>query len=70
MVRAALAIVSFVTLFVLVLYYEYLQWFVHPEYTRPEMFWAYWHILALSAPFAIMLFIALPGGETKRKARR
>lgn len=23
-------------------YLAYLQWWVHPELTRPEFFWAYW----------------------------
>jgi hypothetical protein len=28
--------------FAMSFYLGYLQWRVHPEYTRPQLFWAYW----------------------------
>jgi Trk-type K+ transport system membrane component len=46
--------ISFLSGIAFAVYYAYLQWFVHPEYTQPMMFWNYWHIdLAVLACFVV-----------------
>ena len=36
------------------LYLQYLQWFVHPEYTTPMMFWAYWQVSVSAATSGLL----------------
>jgi hypothetical protein len=43
-----LACVAFgIAAFALGFYLVYLQWWVHPEMTRPLFFWAYWQLIAI-----------------------
>ena len=37
-----LGVVTFFCGLLVSMHLGYLQWFVHPEYTQPMFFWAYW----------------------------
>jgi hypothetical protein len=41
----------------LLCYMGYVQWFVHPEYTQPQMFWAYWReFVSMAALYVVAVY--------------
>jgi hypothetical protein len=58
--RLVVLIGSFEVLLLVGGWLEYQQWFVHPEYTKPQMFWAYWPVILSMFPVAALLVWAMP----------
>ena len=41
----------------------YIQWFVHPEYTTQQIFWAYWRETVIAMICAVVGITVLDGSK-------